>query len=118
MFGRMAKKIETIVTLTDAIDGGKADQTVSFAVRGQACEIDLSNKNARAFEKALAPYVGVARKVQGKRRRPSSAVAGARGTRSRADLHDVRAWANANGHAVSDRGRVPKTVQDAYDAAH
>ena len=30
----------------------------------------------------------------------------------------VRAWARANGHVVSDRGRIPAAVQAAYDAAH
>lgn len=31
---------------------------------------------------------------------------------------DVRAWAQATGHEVSDRGRIPAAVQAAYDAAH
>lgn len=30
----------------------------------------------------------------------------------------VREWANANGYVCSDKGRIPKAVQDAYDAAH
>ncbi|MDX6199384.1 MAG: hypothetical protein QOJ79_2535 [Actinomycetota bacterium] len=30
----------------------------------------------------------------------------------------VRAWARANGYAVSDRGRIPLEIQAAYDAAH
>jgi len=30
---------------------------------------------------------------------------------------EVRAWAKANGHACPDRGRVPKTVLDAWRAA-
>jgi hypothetical protein len=30
----------------------------------------------------------------------------------------LREWARANGHDVSDSGPVPKTVREAYDAAH
>ncbi|NUO33504.1 MAG: Lsr2 family protein, partial [Dermatophilaceae bacterium] len=27
-------------------------------------------------------------------------------------------WARANGHAVSDRGRISAEIQSAYDKAH
>ena len=30
----------------------------------------------------------------------------------------IRAWARQNGHEVSDRGRISKTVLDAFQAAH
>ena len=30
----------------------------------------------------------------------------------------IRAWARQNGHEVSDRGRISKTVVDAFQAAH
>jgi hypothetical protein len=30
----------------------------------------------------------------------------------------VRAWARDNGHQVSDRGRISREVQAAYDKAH
>jgi hypothetical protein len=30
----------------------------------------------------------------------------------------IRDWARKNGHAVSDRGRIPASVVDAYEAAH
>jgi Lsr2 len=30
----------------------------------------------------------------------------------------IRAWARQNGHQVSDRGRISKTVVDAFHAAH
>lgn len=30
----------------------------------------------------------------------------------------VRAWARRNGYGVSDRGRIPTAVQQAFDAAH
>ncbi|WP_442973052.1 Lsr2 family DNA-binding protein [Rhodococcus sp. NBC_00294] len=30
----------------------------------------------------------------------------------------IREWANANGYEVSDRGRIPAAVVEAFDAAH
>jgi hypothetical protein len=30
----------------------------------------------------------------------------------------IRAWARQNGHQVSERGRISKTVVDAFEAAH
>jgi hypothetical protein len=30
----------------------------------------------------------------------------------------IRAWARQNGHQVSDRGRIAKTVVEAFRAAH
>jgi hypothetical protein len=114
----MARKVETIVTLTDDLDGGKADRTISFAFDGASYEIDLSKKNATAFEKVLAPYLGVARKAPRAATGRTRASSGASRTRGRNDLAEVRAWAKANGHEVSDRGRIAQTVQDAYDAVH
>jgi hypothetical protein len=117
----MAKKVETIVTLTDDLDGSKADRTVRFGYDGVSYEIDLNKKNATALSKALAPFIDAARKAPtGIRRgaqpgrRPRSAAA----TSRRSDLAEVREWARTNGYDVSDRGRIPATVRQAYDAAH
>jgi hypothetical protein len=30
----------------------------------------------------------------------------------------IRAWARENGHEVSERGRIPKAVVQAYQSAH
>lgn len=30
---------------------------------------------------------------------------------------EIRAWANANGHVVSEKGRIPAAVRAAFDAA-
>ena len=107
----MAKRTITTVELTDDLDGGKADQTVTFAFQGVHYEIDLNKRNVAAMTKTLKPYVSAARKVRTTRARAASAARSVR----RNDLADVRAWAKAHGHEVSDRGRVPAAVLDAYD---
>ncbi len=100
------------VALEDDLDGGPANETVRFGVGGAEYEIDLSKKNAKTFRAGVAPFVEHARKAgRGARRRsarPSSATA-----RS----GDIRAWAKAEGIAISERGRIPATVVAQYEAA-
>lgn len=109
----MAQKVSVI--LTDDLDGGQADETVSFALDGKAYEIDLSATNAETLRSALGPFIAAARRDSG-----AGAKAASRGRSSnrpaRTDLAEVREWARANGHQVSDRGRVSSEVLAAYDA--
>ena len=48
----MAQK--TVVLLSDDLDGGTADETVTFALDGVSYEIDLSAANAAMLRQALA----------------------------------------------------------------
>jgi hypothetical protein len=109
----MAQKTQVI--LIDDIDGGEADESVSFALDGVSYEIDLSEGNAAALREALATWVDHARRTGGRRSvgrgRPG-------GPAVKPDLGDVRSWARENGFAVSDRGRVSGEVMGAYEAAH
>jgi hypothetical protein len=109
----MAQKVQVI--LVDDLDGGSADETVSFALDGVAYEIDLSDKNAAAFRDSFAQYVGLARRVGGR-------AAAGRGTSRRKGgdnrTAQIREWARSNGHKVNERGRIPATVVEAYDKAH
>lgn len=103
----MARKV--MVQLVDDLDGGPAETTVSFGLDGANYEIDLSTANAHRLREALAQYVGAARKVG----RGSRA---ARATGS--DSARVREWAKAEGMTVSERGRIPAEIREAYDRAH
>lgn len=105
----MAQKVQVI--LVDDIDGGAASETVSFAVDGVSYEIDLSDKNAAKLRDALASWVGHGRRVGGRASRRQG-----RTSRS-GDTAAVREWARKNGHQVSDRGRVPAKVLEAYQAS-
>lgn len=116
MLADMARKI--IEQLVDDIDGTVLEpgsgETVTFSLDRRSYEADLSDVNANALRDALAPYVAVARKTGSPTRatsRRSSVVP------SGVDLAAVRAWAKANGHTVSDRGRVSAKVLAAYEAA-
>jgi hypothetical protein len=39
-------------------------------------------------------------------------------TTDRAQTQAIRDWARRNGHQVSDRGRIPSTVLEAFNSAH
>lgn len=86
---------------------------VEFAVDGVTYSMDVSTANREKFEKALAPYIAVARRVQrtSARRAPQS-------TNSPERNRAIREWAQANGLQVSDRGRIPQEIVDKYEAAH
>jgi hypothetical protein len=105
----------TITTLTDDIDGGNADETVTFSFKGATYEIDLSKKNVDKMVKALNPYTSAARKIGGRRSGPGRSTASGA---DRDQLAKIRQWARANGHQVSDRGRISAAVQQAYHAAN
>jgi len=113
----MAQKVQ--VVLTDDLDGGDADETVTFALDGASYEIDLSAENADTLREAVAAYLAAARRVGGRSvRRTSSGAVTSRPADQRVDLSDLRAWARDNGYQVSDRGRVSGEVRTAYEAAH
>ena len=106
----MAQKVT--VVLEDDLTGGPAEQTVRFALDGTDYEIDLSAKNAAAFGKQLAPYIEHARRAgRALSRRPGRTAAG------RQRSGDIRAWAKDHGIAVSERGRIPASVVEQYQAA-
>jgi len=106
----MAHKVT--VALEDDLDGSPADETVRFGLGGAEYEIDLSNKNAAAFRRKLAPFIDHARKAgRGQRRRAGHSSA------SRERSASIRAWAKDQGIAVSQRGRIPARVVEQYQAA-
>ena len=106
----MAQKVT--VELEDDLTGGPADETVRFAVDGTGYEIDLSAKNAAAFGKLLAPYIEHARRAgRAQARRSGRTVA------SRQRSGEIRVWARQHGLAVSERGRIPASVVEQYEAA-
>lgn len=115
----MVTKVETVVTLTDDIDGTEADRTVSFALDRRSYQIDLSKKNADALAKVLAPYLAAARTTVGRGTVGGHTRRRSRNTAStRREMAAIREWAKANGYVVADRGRIPATATDAYRAGN
>jgi hypothetical protein len=110
------------IRLVDDLDGETADETVEFGIDGKSYEIDLSKENAGRLRDALADFVSAARRAGG-RRRSSGAGSGSGGAgaapKGRASIdreqnQAIRDWARKRGMKVSDRGRIPAEVLEAY----
>jgi len=120
---RMAQQVN--VKFVDDLDGSDAAGTVSFGLDGRAYEIDLSDDNAARLRDSLASFIAAARKSGGstttgsRRAQKMTVSSGSRPqTLDREQTAAIRAWARQNGHQISDRGRISKTVVDAFQAAH
>jgi hypothetical protein len=92
--------------------GGRGRAVDLVRCRYAEYEIDLSARNATAFREQLAPYTERARKAS---RGPGSRPGRRASTRERGS--GIRAWARGRGIAVSDRGRIPASVIEQYQAA-
>ncbi len=118
----MAQRVQII--LEDDFDGGEADETVTFSLDGADYEIDLSSENAAKLRDALAGWIGHARKTGGRRRRAGAGSGPSAGTKSAdtsggaGNTGEIRAWALANGHEVSSRGRISSEIREAYERAN
>ena len=112
----MARKVQ--VHLLDDIDGAQADETLKFALDGTNYEIDLSTKHAEKLRKSLEKFVQSARRV-GRGHVATTTRAGRAGTPARSDRvqnQAIRDWARRRGIELSERGRIPRTIVEQYEA--
>jgi nucleoid-associated protein Lsr2 len=125
----VAQKV--VVTLVDDLDESEADETVEFGIDGSSFEIDLSDANAAKLRDSLADYIGHARRTAGRRRSngrgaspapaaaPAARKGGGRASVDREQNQAIREWARKNTeYNVSERGRIPSEVSEAYHKAH
>lgn len=117
----MAK--QTIEVLVDDLTGepipeGKG-QTVTITVNDMSTEVDLSNEHAAELQSLLAPYFN-ARSEGRKQTAPAArrSMPTQRRVNNQGALKEIRKWARKNGYKVSERGRIPYPVMDAYTKAH
>jgi len=102
--------IDSSEPLDDAVRVLGAVYNVQLAVTGPVlATIDTAlprlTKAAAATKK---PVAGASRTTRGRHTKNTAPPSS----------KELRAWAQANGHHVSGRGRVPSTLMDAYRAAH
>ncbi|MET9325151.1 Lsr2 family protein [Streptomyces sp. NPDC003038] len=110
----MAQKIVTIYT--DDLTGEESHEasTHTLVLDGVAYEMDLTPDSYDKLLEAVAPFMRGGRRTgrgHGKAAKPRT------GGRSN-DTAEIRTWAKKNHLAVNDRGRVPKKLREAYEAAH
>jgi len=109
----VAQKV--LVEILDDIDGTTAAQTVQFGLDGVTYEIDLSDDNAAALRDELARYIAAGRRIGGRKVRVATGQSTTTSTTDRERNQQIRAWANANGYEVSERGRLSSEVIAAYE---
>jgi len=107
------KKTKKIVEIVDDFDGTPADQTVRFAFNGASYEIDLNREHFEEFAEAIQPYIKAGRKVGSTRRRGNAG-----NPTQRLENAKIRAWAKQEGLELSDRGRIPAPIVEAYRKAN
>jgi hypothetical protein len=119
----MAQKVQVLL-VCDLHDGDvEGTETIAFGLDGSAYEIDVCQDHGAQLRDAFAPFVGAARRAGRTAVAPAQRRGGRSGGRSAAAgdkqrVSEIREWARANGHQVSERGRISSTVLAAYDAAH
>jgi len=123
----MAK--QTIVTVLCDIpehpEAEEADRTIVFEVDGAAYEIDVCEKHGHQFELAVTPYTAAGRKAVTHRVSQAPAHTSAKRTAAHRDnTKEIRSWAHKKHREtgdlrfqVSDRGRIPATIVEAYYTA-
>jgi hypothetical protein len=115
--------------LVDDIDGSEDDVSrITFMLDRKDYEIDLSAANTERLRGTLEKFVAAAtpsatgNKVPARRAaktaKPTKASTVRSAATSREQTQAVRDWARNNGFEVSNRGRISKSIQDAFDAAH
>lgn len=113
----MARQVITV--LTDDLDGGKADRTVEFGLDGVNYTIDLSDEHAGKLRQALDPFIAAGSRIgrgMVERRRPGRRGGEATGGGSSRDQNKaIREWAVQQGYEVSERGRIPVSVVEAFN---
>ena len=114
----MAQKVEVVLTC-DLDDGDVAAvDTISFGYDGVGYEFELCQSHLDEFHRVMQGFVGAARRSgSGARRNAGGGGRAPRAAGNPSELAQVREWARTNGFEVSDRGRIPAQVREAFDRA-
>ena len=119
------------VSFVDDLDGREIDlddvHTVMWSWLGVEYQLDISSANLDRVENGrvtVAKLLEASTRVGGRKQstapRVSKRSAG-NATSSKggaASTSDIREWAIEEGYEVGPRGRLPKEIVDAYEAAH
>lgn len=104
------RKIEAV--LIDDLDGSRDAKTVEFAIGGEKWSLDLTDKHQREMRRSLKKFIEAAQKTQNPG--PARAVP-AKSNRTEYNAR-VRKWAEEHKVEMGERGRIPKSVIDQYEA--
>lgn len=107
----------TITVLTDDITGEDipegTGETITFAVNGVEYSLDVADKQARKFHDTMQFYIDHGTKVGGRARRGSGGS-----SKKSNDTAKIKAWADEQGIDYPQRGRLPGSLIEQYEAAN
>jgi hypothetical protein len=113
----MAQKVQILLTCDLDEEDVPAVETVTFSYEGNSYAFELCDEHLEEFSNTMQGYIAAARRASGTGRRARTTMARSTARAPKEDLAQVREWARANGYRVSDRGRIPGEVREAYAAA-
>lgn len=120
----MAKTVRVFLTCDLHGERDQADgvASIAFGYDGRLLELDLCREHLTQFNEALSGWAGAARPYGSYGGPPAEGDGGSRRSPRRAPsraskerLAAIREWAKAQGMEVSERGRIPASVTQAYD---
>lgn len=116
----MARK--EIIQYIDDLDGTPLNEddvkVVRFGYQGRNYYLDLSADNAAKFDEVLRPYVEKAHADDSAPATRTRRGTNPNSTKQRERNRIIRQWAKDRGMDVADRGALPKTIIDEYEATH
>lgn len=118
----MARKIVVQVSCDRCGSEVDSDKAVELSYGGVDYRTDLCREHTAELSAALDPFLSVAERFDTRRRSTTTAVRSAEGQIRRPTRRDpiqvgaIRTWARANGYDISDRGRIPREVEAAYNS--
>lgn len=104
-----------IVKLVDDLDGeSDAEMTLEFGLDGKDFAIDLNDENYEQYRAILELLASKGREVVRETPKRKTLSTGKK-TGTQGKTQEMREWLRANGHQVSDRGRVPQHLVDLWE---
>lgn len=107
-------KIVRKVVFSD-LSGEEGAEPTTFAINGNTYEIDLTHEERNELLANLDGFIQSARRLRGNHRPTGPRMSHA--AKSSARPQDIRDWCRKKGIKVSDKGRVPRTIEEQYDRA-
>lgn len=115
------------LTYLDDLDGtSPADElNIPFAVDGRLYTMDLTNRHAHEFREDMAKWVSIATDRGKLPKLPhlsavpngSTVIDTGKAGITKEEGTAIREWANQNGFAIGNRGRIPNVVMEKYNEA-
>ncbi|AWB92776.1 Lsr2 family DNA-binding protein [Aeromicrobium chenweiae] len=114
---------DPIVTVIDDYDGSELPKDTPperYLLNGRVYDLYLSSESKKAVDTFLSNLLDGAEEVKDSGPSPARRRRGGAGVSIREGftIHDLREWAKANGHEVSENRRAPSKVIEAFNAAH